>query len=178
MVRSRCGASSVLWPIRGILAVALCVHATLGSPSRARAEPPVTSIPPMSTSPAPAAGDASDSGSKRKLIALALGELGLAGLVAGTFLGFRASSSWSAAHDACSSSSHCPDHDLAVAYHDRASSFATASTIAFAVGLVGVGSGAALFFTTPSASASSPAKLTVSPTLSASEGGLVVEGAF
>jgi hypothetical protein len=102
--------------------------------------------------------------------------VGLASLIAGTLFAFRASSSWSAAHDECPSSAHCPNHALAVSDHDRASTFATASTISLVVAVAGLGSGGVLFFTAPSASPRTT--LTVTPEIGAGGGGLVVEGSF
>jgi hypothetical protein len=150
--------------------LAIAVHATFVAPSTARAEEPS-----RSSDIQPSASD--DSGSTRKLIGLALGEVGLAGLVAGTLFGVRASASWSSAHDECSSASNCPNRAQALSDHDRASSFATVSTIGFAVALLGLSSGAYFFFT-PSASAKSQAKLTLSPAIGPREGSVRLQGRF
>jgi hypothetical protein len=155
---------------RGAVGLAIAVHATVVAPSVARAEEP-----PRFSDVQPSASD--DSGSTRKLVGLALGEVGLAGLVAGTLFGIRASASWSSAHDECPSASNCPNHAQALSDHDRASSFATVSTIGLAVGLLGLSSGAYLFFT-PSSSTKAQALVTLSPAIGPREGSLRLQGTF
>jgi hypothetical protein len=111
------------------------------------------------------------------LIGLALGEVGLAALVTGTFFGLRASASWSAAHDECLSAANCANHALAVSDHDRAVTFATASTVSLLIAAAGLTTGAIVFWNAPGSDASR-AKVALSPALGAGVGGLVVDGTF
>lgn len=157
--------------------LAFVLHLALTSSARAGdsdAAPPaiVVSAPPTSAPNLP-----SESGTTQRLIGVGLGEIGLAGLVAGTFFGLRASASSGAAHDECPSSANCPNHALAVADHDRAVSFAAASTVSLLFAAAGLTAGAFVFFGASSSEAPR-AKTALSPVIGARSAGIVVDGAF
>jgi len=164
-------------PVRRASVLVLAIFVTFTFPARAGdtdAPPPpiVISAPVAAPSDLPP-----ESGTTQKLIGLALGEVGLAGLIAGTFFGLRASASWSEAHDACPGSANCPNHALALSDHDRAVTFATASTISVLVGAAGLTAGALVFWGA-SGSGAPRATVSLSPAIAAGAGGLIVNGAF
>ena len=157
--------------------LAVAVHVTLTFPARA-GDPAAPAPAIIVGTPSAAQPNApAESGATQKLVGLALGEIGLAGLVAGTFFGLRASSSWSAARDECLSSTNCPNHALAMADHDRAVSFAAASTVSLFVAAAGLTAGAILLWNA-SGSDASRAKVSLSPATDGRGGGLVVDGRF
>jgi hypothetical protein len=97
------------------------------------------------TTTTPAADKPSD-GSTQRTLGIVAGGIGLVGIGVGTFMGVKASSSWSDAKKECTA---FPNQCTAkgVSLHDDASSQATLSTVGFIVGGVGLAAGAVLFFT-------------------------------
>jgi serine/threonine-protein kinase len=106
-----------------------------------------------------------------------VGGVGVVGLAVGTVFGLKASANWSDAKDLCGASYPNGCGDDGVTLHDNAKSAATISSIAFAVGVVGVAGGAILWFTAPSSSRESAA---ASPPLRVGFDGrqLLLRGAF
>lgn len=125
----------------------------------------------------------SASWSTQKTLALSAAGVGVVGIVIGAVTGAMASSSWSTAKDLCSTTS-CPSTTRmsAESSHDAAVTSGTLSTIAFVVGVAGLGGGAALWFTAthaePKSPSATPLALRVVPELSAHGGGLGIGGSF
>jgi hypothetical protein len=92
--------------------------------------------------------------SPRRIAAISVGGVGIAGLAAGAALGIMASSTWSDAQHRCPSRLDCPAeaHDLSL----RALSFSYGSTAAFAAGGALVATGLILWLTAPSRAPSAP----------------------
>jgi hypothetical protein len=86
----------------------------------------------------------------QRLVGVAVGGVGLAGIVVGSVFGLKAASEWSAQQSACGSASSCPDHGGAVTHHSNLTTDATISTWAFIGGGALVASGVLLFLTAPS----------------------------
>jgi hypothetical protein len=149
-------------------------HVVLAVPApalAAPAEPPPEPAAPE-TKPALPQQEAASQATRQKTVAAVVGGAGLVGLGLGIFFGVRASSSWSAAQDACDAS-NCPDRARALSEHDKATSAATASTVAFIIGGAALAGGIVLFATAPSGT---QAAVRVTPT--ASGGALSVTGRF
>ncbi len=89
----------------------------------------------------------------RKVVALALGGVGVAGIAAGSVFGLLASSAWNSSKGACSQAS-CPasTRPQAVKDHDTAMTDGTLSDVAFIAGGALLVGGVALFFTAPAES--------------------------
>ncbi|HET9956477.1 MAG TPA: tetratricopeptide repeat protein [Polyangiaceae bacterium] len=86
----------------------------------------------------------SSGSSSKKGVAIALGAVGVVGIGVGTYFGLKASSAWSDAKDGCGDYQNCSEG--AIRDGDTARHAATASTIAFGVGIVGLASGTVLWF--------------------------------
>ncbi len=116
----------------------------------ASSAPPVVSAPPppptMTTAVVPPPPPPVETWPARRSWALAAGGVGLVGLGLGTGFGVSAISHWSDVTNSpsCTARPNCSPSDKDSA--DRASRAATASTISFTVGLLGLGAGAALWF--------------------------------
>ncbi|XXX73802.1 hypothetical protein WMF30_39770 [Sorangium sp. So ce134] len=145
----------------------------------AAAAPPQPGGPPA---PAPAAplrpaegGD--DGASTRRTLAFVAGGVGVAGVVTGSIFGLIAGARWSRAQD-----DHCRTETLCdaqgVALVDDAKSAATLSNVGFVVGGVGLAAGVALFVTSLGGARPSAARIVVTPSASASGGGLGIQGRF
>ena len=109
--------------------------------------------------------------------------LGILGVAAGSVFGLMASSAWSTSKSDCSSSlrSQCPNYDDAVSKHDTASTDATVSTIAFAVGGVALATSVVLFLTAPSsrsATGSGATGLRLEASLAPGSAGITLAGGF
>jgi hypothetical protein len=96
---------------------------------------------------------ASGRGSTQRIVALGVGGLGVAGLVVGSIFGLQAKSNWADAKQ------HCRNYPLGcgedgVALGENAERAALLSNISFAVGVVGLAGGAALWLSAPSATPS------------------------
>ena len=90
-------------------------------------------------------------GSSQKIVAAAVGGVGVVGLVLGSVFGLKASSNWSDAKSQCTNYPNgCSEEGVRLG--DDAKGAATVSTIGFAVGVAGIAGGAILWFTAPSGS--------------------------
>jgi hypothetical protein len=122
--------------------------------SAAAGSPPSTQTAGTSPTPAPAQNEAkpiaeaSPFGTQR-VVALAAGGVGVAGVVVGTVFGLKAKSKRDDANETCSGSS-CTTME-GVQLNKDAQSAATVSTIAFIVGGVGLAGAVALWVTAPRA---------------------------
>jgi hypothetical protein len=121
-------------------------------------------------------------GSGRRALGLWVGIGGLVGVAAGAVFGGLAASQWSTSKSDCSlpgTPASCPRRDDAVHAHDLASTYATISTVAFAVGGAAVATGAVLILTAPrSAPAPGAARLVVGPRVGPGTAGLLLTGVF
>jgi hypothetical protein len=115
---------------------------TVSPGDRRRVEVGATAPPPATRRPAPAP---TESPSYRSWAIVAL-SVGIAGLATGTILGLRARSEKATVDERCDD--HLCDQEGLDAL-DRGRTAATASTIAFAVGAVGVGAGVTLLWLGP-----------------------------
>jgi hypothetical protein len=131
--------------------------------------PPAPSVEKASRAPAPETASAGGGLGGQQVLALTVGAVGVAGLVAGSVFGLVASSRWSQAQKDCNPS--CTPDSPALGERDDANSAATASTIAFIAGGAAVAAGAVLFFT-------APRSVTVAPAVGAGAGGVLVQGFF
>jgi serine/threonine-protein kinase len=132
--------------------------------------PPPAATEPAPSRPPPAARDPGpDPGGTQRTVGWIVGGVGLAALGAGTFFALRAKSLDSDADSEC----RRDDTDLCsaegVGFAEDAGSAATIATIAFGVGIVGVGTGATLLLTAPS-QAESAARPRVELTAAAAPG--------
>jgi serine/threonine-protein kinase len=150
---------------------------TLAEPSRAPTPPPATSTPPVD------AGSATGRGKTQRVIGLAVGGLGVAGLAVGTGFGLRAKSKQKQADKYCQGSDppQCsqPGVDL---LHEGHSS-ATLANVGFAVGGVALVGGVVLYLTAPSASVPRTASiarrlLTVTPEVGPQSSRVTITGSF
>ncbi len=124
----------------------------------------VATTKPEASSPKPA-----DPGKTQRTIALAAGGVGVVGAIVGTIFGFTAKSDLdkSNADGHCLPNSHCDA--TGVQARSDAKSAATLSTVGFIVGVLGLGAGAALWFTAPKPA--SKAGFTLAPRLELPHGG-------
>ncbi len=139
---------------------------------------PVPTTPPkkLDVDVVPPPAPAVESGSGRRTAGVIVGATGVIALGVGSIFGLRAFSKWSDSDKACPASS-CT-HDGVVAADD-ARTAARIADIAFAVGVLGVGIGAYLIFSSPaSPSLASPAKVGVRLAPASHGGALVIDGAF
>ena len=95
----------------------------------------------------PRAGQSEDPGTTRRIAAIAVGGVGLAGLGVGGFFGLSAQSSYSDSKSLCNDANVCTPHGTEL--RDSASNKALASTIACGVGIAALGTAAVLWFTAP-----------------------------
>lgn len=111
----------------------------------------------------------------RKIVALAVGGVGVVGVGLGAFFGLQASSKLS---DSNAKGCHSGTPDCSAtgaAFRNDAKSAATISTIAFVVGAAAIAGGAVLWFTAPKPEAP---RVGVSGTTSGRDGLVVVHGSF
>jgi hypothetical protein len=114
----------------------------------------------------------------KRTLAYVAGGVGIVAAGVGTYFGLRALSKNSESDDRCNGSL-CDPQGLELA--DEADSAATVSNVAFAVGAVGIGAGAYLFFTSmpgsePKADARSNARFDAS--IGADRASIVVKGVW
>src|SRR5690606_20012508 len=106
-----------------------------------------TEEPPAATTDADTGPTSSGEGlPTQRVVALALGGVGVVGLGLGTFFGLRAMSSLDAAN------AHCDDrfcNEEGLGFRDDARTEANVSTIAFAASALAIGGGIALWVTAP-----------------------------
>jgi hypothetical protein len=102
---------------------------------------------------ASAASEPSASIGAQRVMALAAGTVGVAGIAVGTVFGLRKIAKHSEADDACNGGPACPSEN-GVKIGEEATKAGNISTAAFAIGAVGLAAGAVLWFTaTPNRSA-------------------------
>ncbi len=142
------------------------------------------SRPPVA-SPAPASAAAASTTPMRpeRVVALAIGGAGIAGLALGSVFGALTLSTVSDQNAACASSTQCPDHAKAVSDHSAAATDAVLSTVAFVAGSALLVGGVALFLVTPNRSASSaasarPPSWALAPSAGPGAAGLFLHGTF
>jgi hypothetical protein len=113
----------------------------------------------------------SSGSSSQRTIAIGAGAVGIVGLAAGALFGLKAKSSWNDADGSCPAHVNCSQ--TAVDAASDAKNQATISTVAFAVGAVGVVGAAVLWFTAPKSSeGETKVSFGVGPT------GVLVRGGF
>jgi hypothetical protein len=105
----------------------------------------------------------------QRILGLAVGGIGVAGLVVGSAFGLTASSKWSQAQKDCTPS--CTPDSPAIGEREDAKSAANVSTIAFIAGGAAVAAGAVLYLT-------APRSVTLAPAVDTSAGGFLVRGYF
>jgi hypothetical protein len=94
-------------------------------------------------------------GSQQRTIAIAVGVVGVAGVMAGTVLGLKAKSSWNDAKASCKSyPADCSDESNSLSKDAKGS--ANLATVAFAIGAAGLAGGVVLWLTAPKRSESEP----------------------
>lgn len=141
-----------------------------GVPAAPGAAPPAQATNSAAAAPPPA-----DTGTTEKsslaYVGLGVGALGVVGLAVGTIFGLKASSKWSDAKALCNPyPTNCGTEGSNLG--KDAKSAATVSTVGFIVGVVGVGTGAVLWFAAPDKKTESGVALGVGP------GSVTVKGAF
>lgn len=109
---------------------------------RLEAEP----VAPVSTA-APAHADSSSWGNSRRIAALAVGGLGLAGVGAGGFIGLSAQASLSDSKGLCNERNYCTSRGAQL--RESAKSKALVATVATSVGAGALATAAVLWFTAP-----------------------------
>lgn len=131
--------------------------------------PSAPSAPPASAPSAPPASS-EPGGSTQRTVGWVAGGIGVVGLVAGSLFALSARSKYASSKDLCRADDPNKCSPAGVDERDAARSRGNVATALFAVGVIGVGAGAALVLTAP------PEKgaVRVSPTL----GGVVVDGSF
>lgn len=143
-------------------------------PTAAAPPPPVSAAPPApppptaSAAPPPPARESGGSG--QRTAGWVAGGVGVVGLVAGSVFAMSARSKYDASKDLCRPDDPNKCTPAGVDARDTARSRGNLATALFAVGVIGVGAGAALVLTAPSEKTS----VRVSPTVA----GLVVDGSF
>ena len=137
--------------------------------------PTASTTPPIASAAAPADSAPAVPLPQRKIIALAVGGVGVVGVGLGAFFGLQASSKLSDSNaNGCHSGT--PDCTATGAgLRNDAKSAATISTIAFVVGAAAIAGGAVLWFTAPKPEAP---RVGVSGTTTGRDGVFVVHGSF
>jgi hypothetical protein len=157
----------------GVNAVeASVVEATVPALADLAAPPPVTTATP----------DAPPSGGggmpTQRWLAIAAGVIGVGGVAFGTIFGLKASSTWDDAIGGCEGRDPTKCTPEVQSRGDDALGQAHLSTVGFAVGGAGLVAAGVLWFTAPSAAASSPKGLRVTPFLDTAGGGWTAAGRF
>ena len=139
-----------------------------------------TSAPLASTSPGePLLPTSEDSGASngRRVAGLAIAGVGVVGVGIGAYFGLHTKSKLdeSNADNNCQPNNHCNATGASLR-HD-AQSAGTVSTVAFGIGLLAIAGGAVVYFTAPKADAAHTG-MTVTPTVGASGGGVILRGSF
>jgi hypothetical protein len=137
----------------------------------------VTTVAPPPATPPPEAPSSASPGGTQRAVGLAVGGVGVAGVVLGAVFGLVASSKWSSAKTDCGGG--CGPNSVAQSEKSDASSAATISTVGLVAGAALIAGGVAVFFTAPSASRPSAASaLRLVPAPSPGGGALLVQGGF
>ena len=128
-------------------------NATVDVPSLEDSAP----APVAATTPTPPAEDASASppGQGQRVSAVAVGALGVVGIVLGSVAGIEANSKYHDALSACNGSTSCQPGSDGPGLRASAGNWATLSTVAFVAGGVALAGGAVLWSTAPSGHAGS-----------------------
>ena len=131
------------------------------------ATPPTEPAPSVPSSPL----------GRQRVIAVAMGSAGLAGLVVGGIFGALADVAWGRQESACGSPTACTNHAAAVNDHASLTTDGAVSTAAFIAGGALVAGGLALFFTAPHRTASASA-IVLAPVVGAHGVTLGLGGSF
>jgi hypothetical protein len=115
-------------------------------------------------------------GSGQRAVAIALGSVGLAGVVVGAVFGGIARSDNNDAKGHCLIDSACDAQGMSST--SSAQHAATASTIAFTAGGVLVATGVVLYLTAPSGASAAGARVGLSPLVGAAVGGIALQGGW
>ncbi|MCC6648601.1 MAG: hypothetical protein IT374_23910 [Polyangiaceae bacterium] len=143
--------------------------AAIAPPAPATSAPPAA--PPASSAAAPPPPPPAEAGGgTQRTIGWVAGGVGVVGLAAGTLFALSARSKYSSSKDLCRPDDPNRCTQAGVDARDAARSRGNVATALFAVGVIGVGAGAALVLTAPSEKGA----VRVSPAL----GGVVVDGSF
>jgi hypothetical protein len=129
--------------------------------------PPAAGAPPKTIDPP---DEDESSGSSRKIIGIAVGAVGLAGVGIGSFFGLRASDKWKEAKTRCNTSYECDQ--TGVDLTDQARSSGNIATIGFVAGGALLVAGVVLFVTAPSGKPANKVNVGIGP------GSLLVGGSF
>jgi hypothetical protein len=132
--------------------------------------PPLVIAPPP---PVPVAPPPDPSG--RRVAGYVVGGVGLAGVVVGSIFGVRTFSKKSEGDAHCKGT---PCDRTGLELQDQAATSATISTVAFVVGLAGVGAGIALVVTARPPKAAPAARVWLAPSVGASGASLAASGAW
>jgi hypothetical protein len=118
--------------------------------------------------------------SSRKTLALVSAGVGVAGVGAGAVFGLMASSAWSTQQADCKSTASCTNRAGAASAHSQMETAGAVSSVAFAVGAVGLVGGIVLWLTAPSGATASAsrAKWRFDPMMGPQAGGLMMSGGF
>ena len=149
----------------------------LGSlPPRTTPDEPPSSLPQAGVEEA--TGREGGGMATQRVLALAAGGVGVAGVVVGSIFGLIASSTWSQAQSDCGAA--CRANAPARSEESDARTAATVSTVGFVAGGIGLAAGAVLWFTAPPATsrAASSARVRLAPSLGPAAGGVLVRGEF
>ena len=132
---------------------------------------PVATAPPSDNKPKiEGPGNDEGGGSNMKIIGIAVGAVGLAGIGVGSFFGLRASSKWKEAKTHCNTSYECDA--TGVDLTDQARSSGNIATLGFVAGGALLVGGVVLFLTAPSGKPANKVNVGVGP------GSLVIGGTF
>lgn len=144
---------------------------------------PSVDIPALEEEPAPAATPSSSSqkqidppdedesgGASRKIVGIAVGAVGLAGVGIGSFFGIRASEKWKEAKTRCNTNYECDQ--TGVDLTDQARSSGNIATIGFIAGGALLVAGVVLFVTAPSGKPANKVNVGVGP------GSVMLGGSF
>jgi hypothetical protein len=131
---------------------------------------PQAPLPPLPVAPP-------STWNQRKTMAVAVGAVGLVGIIVGSVTGGLALSSWSTAKSECTTAS-CPSSTRPSAESSRTSAvtLGTVSTVAFVVGGAGLAGGGLLWLTAPKSDA--PVALELRPVFGLGSGGMALTGSF
>jgi hypothetical protein len=144
-------------------------------PPAAPAPPLPVAEAPAQTPPAPTPGGLGT----WKVVGLALGGAGVAGVAIGSAFGVTTFSETSKQKSDCASPAICSNHAQAVSDHSSASTDGTISMVAFAAGGALIAAGAVLFFLPPRSSEQLPATaLSLLPSVGPGGGFLSLSGGF
>jgi hypothetical protein len=111
-----------------------------------------------------------------RVLGLAVGGLGLAGIVAGSVFGLMTAAEINQQKSNCASPTNCPNHGQALSDHSTGSTDGTISTVAFVAGGVLLATGGILFFT--GGRSEQPPGVVLAPSVGPAGAGMTVRGTF